>query len=142
MAYDPVKAHEYYMKHRKLKGRYRSTRGMSESQKEQWEYAKHELSEEHKSLSKGITAAENRRKEQVRYIANFKIKQIRNRLKYAPKSQKEAFRKKLAKLVDGVRADLAVRTGKLTKKAEGARANERAAYAKRKDQAYESIKGS
>lgn len=141
MAYDPVKAHEYYMKHRKLKGRH-SVKGMSETQKERWEYAQHELSEEHKGLSKGITAHENARKEQARYIANFKIKQIRNRLKYAPKSQREVFRKKLQKLVDNVRNDLAIKTGKLTKKAEAGRASERTAYYERKNQAYESIKRS
>ena len=45
--YDPVKAHEYYMKHRKLKGRH-STRKMSESQKAQWSYAKNQLSLEEK----------------------------------------------------------------------------------------------
>lgn len=139
MAYDPVYAHEYYMKHRKLKGR-RSR--LTHEQKLQYDKKVKELSEEHKGLSKGITAHENARKEQVRYIANFKIKQIRNRLQYAPKSQREAFRKKLQKLVDNVRNDLAIKTGKLTKKAEAGRASERTAYYERKNQAYESIKRS
>jgi hypothetical protein len=46
--YDPKKAHEYYMKHRKLKGRKRSTKGFSESQKEQLVYAKDQIKKQQK----------------------------------------------------------------------------------------------
>ena len=42
--YDPKKAHEYYMKNRKLKGRH-STKGMNESQKEMLSYVKYDLKE-------------------------------------------------------------------------------------------------
>ena len=68
--YDPVKAHEYYMKNRKLKGR-RSSKGMSQSQKEQWAYAKNQLSEEEK-LEKQQASAENMasRKEQKEAISS------------------------------------------------------------------------
>ena len=38
--YDPKAAHEYYMKHRKLKGKKHSTKGFGDTQKEQWEYVK------------------------------------------------------------------------------------------------------
>jgi len=36
--YDPVKAHEYYLKNRELKGRH-STKGLTQRQKEGWQYA-------------------------------------------------------------------------------------------------------
>ena len=45
--YDPQKAHEYYMKHRKLKGK-RSTRKFTQKQKEQWAYAKDQLKTQQK----------------------------------------------------------------------------------------------
>lgn len=43
--YDPVKAHEYYMEHRQLKGN-RSTKGFSETQKAQIAFAKAQLSDQ------------------------------------------------------------------------------------------------
>ncbi len=46
--YDPVKAHEYYEKHKKLKGR-QSTKGMTNSQKEMATYVKDKLSAEKKA---------------------------------------------------------------------------------------------
>lgn len=52
--YDPKKAHEYYMKHRKLKGR-RSTKGMSQQQKELVAYTRHGLQEEKKKKKQDIT---------------------------------------------------------------------------------------
>ena len=45
--YDPVKAHEYYEKHKKLKGR-RSTKGMTDSQKAMAGYVKDKLNTEKK----------------------------------------------------------------------------------------------
>jgi len=44
--YDPVKAHEYYLKNRDLKGR--STSGMSQLQKEAWAYSKDRVSTDKK----------------------------------------------------------------------------------------------
>lgn len=140
MAYDPIYAHEYYMKHRKLKGRH-STKGMSETQKKQWENAKQGLSEEHKAISKGITAHENARKDQAAIIAKFRIQQIRNRLEYVPKAKRAEFREKLGALIDNIRKDLSRSKRKLTKKAIAGRAAESVAYEGRKDQVYQQIKG-
>ena len=59
--YDPVAAHEYYMKHRKLKGRksttkaQRSVKGMSKSQREQWAYARAQLFEQKTAKTKELT---------------------------------------------------------------------------------------
>jgi len=46
--YDPVKAHEYYMEHRELKGR-RSTAGLNDEGKETARYVKKALTEERKN---------------------------------------------------------------------------------------------
>lgn len=52
--YDPVKAHEYYEKHKKLKGQH-STKGMTNSQKEMAAYVKDKLSAEKKQKLEGVT---------------------------------------------------------------------------------------
>ena len=46
--YDPVKAHEYYIKHRELKGR-DSTAGLNDEGKAAASYVKEQLTTEHKS---------------------------------------------------------------------------------------------
>ena len=46
--YDPVKAHEYYIKHRELKGR-ASTAGLNDEGKAAASYVKEQLTTEHKS---------------------------------------------------------------------------------------------
>jgi hypothetical protein len=46
--YDPVKAHEYYLKNRELSGR-QTTKGMSDDQREGWTYAKSQISERQKA---------------------------------------------------------------------------------------------
>ena len=46
--YDPVKAHEYYMKHRELKGR-TSTAGLNDEGKAAVSYVKEQLTTEHKA---------------------------------------------------------------------------------------------
>lgn len=57
--YDPVKAHEYYMKHRELKGR-KSTTGLNATGKEAAKYVKDKLQEERnakvESLKSQVTA--------------------------------------------------------------------------------------
>ena len=49
--YDPVKAHEYYMRTRELKGR-RSTMKLNDEGKKVWAYTKNEISGEKKEKVK------------------------------------------------------------------------------------------
>ena len=51
--YDPVKAHEYYERTKRLKGRKRSTKGFSQKQKEQLAYAKDQLKQQQKERNAG-----------------------------------------------------------------------------------------
>lgn len=46
--YDPVKAHEYYMKHRVLKGKKASTTTLNETGRKAADYVKNQISEEQK----------------------------------------------------------------------------------------------
>ena len=46
--YDPVKAHEYYMQHRQLKGRKRSMSALDEEGKEIWSVSKENITAEKK----------------------------------------------------------------------------------------------
>ena len=88
--YDPVKAHEYYMEHRELKGR--STSGMSDTQREGWTYAQKQIKtakEKEKDSEKTATEqniakmrakAEATRVEIAARVAE-KVKRINARLK-------------------------------------------------------------
>ena len=59
--YDPVKAHEYYMKHRKLKCR-RSTKGFTEQQKAMWTYGKDQIKADEKAEKTQASADSKERK--------------------------------------------------------------------------------
>lgn len=88
--YDPVKAHEYYMKNRELKGR-ASTKGMTESQRQQAQYVKKAINEERDKVlenrkndykSDRTTEAEKRDSEIKKYTGqmNFKIQELNKKL--------------------------------------------------------------
>lgn len=60
--YDPQAAHEYYEKHKKLKGKksttkaQRNTKGMNKTQREQWAFARAQLFEEKKKRTEELKA--------------------------------------------------------------------------------------
>lgn len=115
--YDPVKAHEYYMRTRKLKGR--STRGMSDEQKEAWEYVKDQISTEKKANIKATSDHKNRIIEQARIRAEATRKRISEKLKKMVEETQKASMEKLkeipknispekrAKLIEERKKDLA-----------------------------------
>jgi hypothetical protein len=160
--YDPQKAHEYYMKHRKLKGR-RSTKGFSQTKKEQWAYVKKQLSEEHKGINKDISESRNERiaaisealkkqKEALTIQAKAKIEALRDRMKYMSPAEKRNIRDSINSIIGDIRAEVKSKkeslqeTGAKTKenernKAKNAKAKESKAYEKRLDDAYKNLKG-
>lgn len=76
--YDPVKAHEYYMRTRQLKGR-RSTAGLSSTQRETAAYVKSQLDEERKSKTEVLrndaeSSANQHKTEMQREIATLRAK--------------------------------------------------------------------
>lgn len=93
--YDPVKRHEYYMKHRKLKGKQSrtSTAGLNEDGK----IAAKEVKE-------GIKAEQKEYLEKQKEVMNGQIKRLREQLKGLSKSErkarKEEFKQKIQALRD------------------------------------------
>ena len=95
--YDPVKAHEYYEAHKKLKGRY-STKKWSENQKKTWNYVKNQISDEKKNKTEEERESHKKDLETMRSQAEQKRKQITDRIKAKiaridrlSKERKEAF---------------------------------------------------
>ena len=78
--YDPVKAHEYYMRNRELKGR-RSTSDLNDEGKEIWSYTKNEIKSEKKEVSNQQKEAHKQTVTELRNNAAAARKRITERLK-------------------------------------------------------------
>lgn len=109
--YDPVKAHEYYEKHKKLKGKTRSHKGWDDSQKEQYEYAKAQAKDAYSKSSdliglqrstnlKAIESAKRKQKEQITKQTSEAVAQLRDKMKNMNPEQKEAFKEKLGTAIE------------------------------------------
>lgn len=141
--YDPVKAHEYYVNYTKkglTKGRH-STKGFSQTQKEQWQYAKHQLSEEHKAINKGITESGKQKRSALSSAAKERISALRARVKGASKEEKAMIREQVSGMIEQIRGQLKSDKEDLSARTKASREGEKTAYAKRKDDAYAHIKG-
>lgn len=160
--YDPIKAHEYYEKHKKLKGRH-STKGFSQTQKEQWSYARHQLSEEHKDINKGLTEsqkeniakvneAKKAQKERLTKEAKAKINDIRNQIATLPperaklvmnslRNVRQNIQNELQRLKKGVDEQAKLDKTAIKDKTKQSREQEKVDYQSRIDEAYKKIKG-
>ena len=141
--YDPAKAHEYYINYTKkglTKGRH-STKGFSQTQKEQWKYAQYQLSEEHKAINKGITESGKSKRSELSSAAKDRISALRERVKGASKEEKAMIREQINGMIEQIRGQLKADKEKVTDQTKATRENEKEAYSKRKDQAYNHIKG-
>jgi hypothetical protein len=78
--YDPVKAHEYYLQNRELKGR-QSTKGMSETQRNAWSYSKHQIGESKKAELKSKAEEQKARLEELRNKAEETRTRLQDKLK-------------------------------------------------------------
>lgn len=111
--YDPVKAHEYYMKHRQLKSR-TSTAGLNDNGKAAARQVKEALKQEKKEYMEKVKAVLDKNIARVRELMAQKreeIKREKERIKKLPKAQRDAAMKKLndekAKFIDRCKADIA-----------------------------------
>lgn len=111
--YDPIKAHEYYEKHKKLKGR-RSTKGFSQEQKELYSYGKDQINEAYKAKVKGLSEenkeklskiSEDAKAQKKRITAETKaqVDTLRRRLKSLSPEGKAQMREQLQGLIDNIR---------------------------------------
>lgn len=123
--YDPVKAHEYYEKHKQLKGRKTSTKGMTSTQKEMAAYVKDKLNAEKKQKIQAVTSDSKSQKEKVtaqaqKQRAEFseqcseKIAALRKSLKNMSKSQKAIARKVIQKQIEKIKNVFAERKSGVT----------------------------
>lgn len=78
--YDPVKAHEYYMENRELKGR-RSTTNLSDEGKKAWSYTKNEITAEKKEKITAEQEANSKKVAALRENASAMRERISARLK-------------------------------------------------------------
>ncbi len=108
--YDPQKAHEYYMKHRQLKGR-RSKSSLNEAGKEAIDYIKSQLQEERDARKaeiklqkeKSIKALKSKLEKdrmQLKLQVNSTIEVMRNRLKNGnlTGAQKDALKDRITRI--------------------------------------------
>jgi len=80
--YDPVKAREYYLKNRELKGR-TSTQGMSDTQKEAVSYSKNQIGIAKKAELTKTQTTQKTRLESIRKRSDVSRKQIQEKLQGA-----------------------------------------------------------
>jgi hypothetical protein len=78
--YDPIKAHEYYLQNRQLKGR-QSTKGMSQTQKEALGYAKNQLAVAKKGDLQTAATANKQAMQQLHAAATARRDEITAKLK-------------------------------------------------------------
>ena len=138
--YDPVKAHEYYEKHKKLKGNTRSTKGFDTGQKESWAMAKSELAEQHKANNKQITEQTKQKKEALTRATKAKIDALKERLKGMSKAEKEDILNNVQSMIDTLKNNLAGSKENLQAAGKSAKEREKTAHNARLDAAYKEIK--
>ena len=108
--YDPQKAHEYYEKNKKLKGRRRSTKGFSQSQREMYSYVKDDLkkreraertaaSERSRKAKASITERSKSKREAISEAAKRKKAEISEKAK----AERQAFTEECSAKVKALR---------------------------------------
>ena len=111
--YDPVKAHEYYMRNRELKGR-KSTAGLNDAGKEAAKYVKEQLTTERKGK---VETHKNKTDNQIESLRNQKtstvearreemqgkIDQLKEKLSSMTPKQKEANRERINSIIGSLR---------------------------------------
>ena len=145
--YDPKKAHEYYMKHRKLKGKSYSQKKFSNTQKEQFFYAKGQLKEQLEinnfNARERIKEAKQKQKEQITAQTKAKIDAIREKYKTMSRAQRTAMREQIGAAIDALRevarSQKAAVQEKASEDTKTAIANNKAEFDKALDAAYKKI---
>lgn len=102
--YDPVKRHEYYMKHRKLKGR--QQRASTATLNEEGKIAAKEVKE-------GIMAERKEAYEAIKTEMNKKITALRNRLKKMSPARRKAQKAKIQAQIKALRTEAKEKKTKL-----------------------------
>lgn len=103
--YDPVKAHEYYIKNRELKARRSGSDLKTDSKKQAWTYAQNQIKEAETSA---ITEASKNRDaafEMIREASRQRLEKTRTMLQDFFKQVTETYQTDVAKLSEGLKAE-------------------------------------
>lgn len=148
--YDPVKAHEYYEKHKKLKGRKKgqSTKSLSKEQKQQFTEAKAYLSaqksEANKKSKEQINQAKKKQQETLTKQAQAKIESLRKSIQHLTPEQKRKQAERISGVIDRIRETTAMKkqavSERATAKSKKATETNQKAYDKAVENAYKQIK--
>lgn len=108
--YDPVKAHEYYLRNRELKGRQSSTK-LNETGKEQWSYAKEQIkTEKNQKIEEAKTDRDSQIEElrakaaEKRESITAKLKELNAKLSKDATSDKEQIDTSTSNSIDQLRS--------------------------------------
>jgi len=100
--YDPVKAHEYYMKNRELTGRKEG--GLSDQQKEAWAYTKDQITTEKTAMIDQETAANQQKVEELKAQAAEAQQRITDKIQLYATAISEKAAAERARISDNQRA--------------------------------------
>lgn len=106
--YDPVKAHEYYMRTRQLKGR-KSTAGLSSGQRETAAYVKYQLDEERKGKAEALRSDADASANQYKTEMQREIATLRAKFKGMSKEERAENRGAIQKEIKRLRSLNAMR---------------------------------
>lgn len=145
--YDPKKAHEYYMKHRKLKGKSYSQKNFSNTQREQFFYAQGQLKEQLETNNfnarERIKEAKQKQLKQITAQTKAKIDAIREKYRSMPKAQRIVMREQINTMIDTLRESAQTQKTAVQEKAsrdtKTAITKNKAEYDKALDAAYKKI---
>ncbi len=129
--YDPVKAHEYYEKYKKLKGR-RSTKGMTDSQKAMAGYVKDKLNTEKKqkiqdvsdsakNSRESVTSKAKQTREAFSRVCTGRIAMLRKQLKSMSPDERAFAKQKIEKQILNIRTEFSKKKTDVTSKAKNFR---------------------
>lgn len=111
--YDPVKAHEYYEEHKKLKGR-RSTSSLNDKGKEAAKYVKQQLDEERKAKDEKSKSEHKTNVETRKAAMQKSINDLNNQIKAMTAKQKKSKRHAIKAQIATLRAQFKEEKERLT----------------------------
>lgn len=138
--YDPVKAHEYYEKHKKLKGKRTSTKGFSQSQKEMAAYVKNQLNEEKKQKIQGISNMAKSQRTKFTQDCSSVISKLRASLRNMPASKKSFAKKRIQEEINKIREKFAGRKNEVSASAKVEKDKVREDYSNKYAEALQDIR--
>lgn len=142
--YDPAKAHEYYEKHKKLKGR-TSTAGLNDSGRNAAKMVREALMAEKKEYNQKVNEAlkakvEEIKKELKEKIANMR-EELKNKLKGLSKEEKAKIKEQYKGLISGMREEYKGKTQTVKDAAKQAKEQAKEQYQQMYENEIAKIKG-